>query len=314
MKVSSIVFLATLLLGGMAAMASAQWLTQDRPDYAPGETATLTGSGFAPGENVVLQVLHADDTPDSSAGADHEPWTVVADESGGLVTTWHVCEDDCVGQSLLATADGQTSGLHADTAFMDSGPPVNTPRPEYPATDGTVNAILELGNTVYLGGTFTAVGPYTGSGVPIDASSGVPVAGFPKITGTVFAAVPDGSGGWYIGGSFTSVGGLARNRVAHIDASNNVTAWNPNANNEVRALAVSGSIVYAGGLFNGAGSIGGATRSFIAALDATTGLASTWTPNANGVVNTLTVNGSTVYAGGTFTIIGGQTRNRIGGP
>lgn len=275
MRFFSIVLVAVLLLSAMTAVASAQWLTQDRADYAPGETATLTGSGFAPGESVVLQVLHATATPDS--GADHEPWPVVADESGRFVTSWHVCEDDCVGESLLATADGQTSSLHAETAFMDSGPlPSDTPRAELPVTNGDgindgINAIVELGNTVYIGGSFTVVGPYTGTGVPIDASSGVPVAGFPKVNGQVHAVIPDGSGGWYIGGFFTNVGGLVRNRVAHIDASNNVTAWNPNANNAVLTLAVSGSTVYAGGLFNGAGSIGGAARNFIAALDATTG-------------------------------------------
>jgi hypothetical protein len=51
----------------------------------------------------------------------------------------------------------------------------------------------------------------------------------------------------------------------------------------------------------------------IAALDATTGAASAWDPNATvfGSVYTLTVSGSTVYAGGEFTFIGGQARHRI---
>jgi hypothetical protein len=76
----------------------------------------------------------------------------------------------------------------------------------------------------------------------------------------------------------------------------------------VLALAISGSTVYAGGIFTG---IGGQTRNRIAALDAATGLSTIWNPNANNTVRALAVSGSTVYAGGDFTTIGGQTRNRI---
>src|SRR5437016_1937073 len=93
-------------------------LTSDKSDYAPGTTATLTGADFSPGETVTLVVHHADATPDS--GAEHEPWTVVADSSGGFVTTWHVCEDDCIGATLKATADGQSSALHAEAIFTDA--------------------------------------------------------------------------------------------------------------------------------------------------------------------------------------------------
>src|SRR2546427_12849804 len=73
-------------------------------------------------------------------------------------------------------------------------------------------------------------------------------------------------------------------------------------------MAVSGSTVYAGGVF---AYIGGQARNRIAALDATSGAATAWNPNANNVVYTLAVSGSTVYAGGGFTGIGGPARNRI---
>jgi hypothetical protein len=66
--------------------------------------------------------------------------------------------------------------------------------------------------------------------------------------------------------------------------------------------------VYAGGNFV---FIGGATRYYIAALDATTGLATAWDPGANDSVSAFAVSGSTVYVGGGFTAIGGQSRNRI---
>src|SRR5206468_2385125 len=115
----------------------------------------------------------------------------------------------------------------------------------------------------------------------------------------------------YASGYFTSIGGLARNRIAAFDATTGaVTAWDANADCCVSALAVSGSTVYAGGSFS---SIGGKARHSIAALHRTTGEATSWNPNAHGTatswdfdssrVDALAVSGSTVYAGGTFASI-----------
>jgi len=104
------------LLAATSAQAQAE-LASDQPDYAPGATAYLTGTGFAPNETVAMQVVHADGEP--STGEDHEVWYVDADDQGGFVTSWHVCEDDCVGELLLATAD-QASGAHAETLFTDA--------------------------------------------------------------------------------------------------------------------------------------------------------------------------------------------------
>ena len=67
---------------------------------------------------------------------------------------------------------------------------------------------------------------------------------------------------------------------------------------------MSGSMVYAGGLFT---SIGGQSRRHVAALDATTGLVTTWDPGADDNVWTLAVSGSTVYVSGDFSIICGQS-------
>src|SRR5438128_2631663 len=182
-------------------------------------------------------------------------------------------------------------------------------REDFYVTNGTVNAAVLSGGTLYIGGAFTQVGPATGGGVPIDATSGTPVSGFPKVLGSVAAVAPDGSGGWYIGGSFTSVGGAPRSNVAHILADFTVSAWNPNADGAVSALAVRGTTVDSGGEFSGGA---GQPRSRAAALDAVTGLATAWNPTATGssnaYVSALAVSGTTVYAGGAFTSIGGQPR------
>jgi len=157
------------------------------------------------------------------------------------------------------------------------------------------------------------VGPNTGSWVPISAATAQPVAPFLRVNGEVWACAPDGVGGWYIGGKFTRVGGIARNRIARILPNGLVDRhWDPDADGGaqtgVLALAVSGSTVYVGGEF---GSIGGQPRNKIAALDAVTGQATAWDPNANATVEALAVSGSTVYAAGWFTGIGGQPRNNL---
>ena len=68
--------------------------------------------------------------------------------------------------------------------------------------------------------------------------------------------------------------------------------------------------ILVGGYFS---SIGGQTRYHIARLDATTGLADSFNPNANGInVYSIAVQADgKILVGGFFTNIGGQTRNNI---
>jgi hypothetical protein len=76
----------------------------------------------------------------------------------------------------------------------------------------------------------------------------------------------------------------------------------------VDAIVVSGSTVYVGGGFT---SIGGQSRNNIAALDASTALATAWNPNSDNGVRQLSLVGSVLYAAGDFQNIGGQARDRL---
>lgn len=176
-------------------------------------------------------------------------------------------------------------------------------------TNGTVHVIECTSNTIYLGGTFTQVGPDTGNYVAISRATGQVSGFFPRIIGEVDSCISDEAGGWYIGGAFTQVGALARQYLAHILADGRVDpAWNPSPDGAVAALAFSGGTVYVGGRFS---SISGQNRNRLAALDGVSGAALAWNPNVNSTVRTLVIANGTIYVGGTFTSIASQTRNHL---
>lgn len=115
-----------------SAVTMAATVTTNKNDYAPGETAIITGTGFQAGEVVTLQVVHTDGTEEVvndqynhivTDGEGHEPWNVTADANGSISTTWYVHPDDSLGATFLLTAKGGTSGLTAQHIFTD-GPMV----------------------------------------------------------------------------------------------------------------------------------------------------------------------------------------------
>lgn len=183
-----------------------------------------------------------------------------------------------------------------------------TVRTDFPISNGTINAQVLSGTTLYVGGSFTSVGSVTGSGAPVDTTTALAQYGFPRVIGQINAAITDGAGGWYIAGSFSAVGAVARANVAHVRADHSVAPWNPGTNGVVRALTQVGGTIYLGGDFT---TVSGQARNRIAAVDTAIGTPSAWNPNANNSVRTIVVNGSDVLVGGLFTSIGGDSRNRI---
>ncbi len=122
--------------------------------------------------------------------------------------------------------------------------------------------------------------------------------------GNVYALAVIGSD-LYVGGAFTTAGGVSANRVAKWDGTN-WSALGTGVNGQVNALAVVGSDLYAGGVFSSAG---GSPASNIAKWNGTN-----WSALGAGVssaVNALAVIGSDLYVGGSFITAGSITVNRV---
>jgi trimeric autotransporter adhesin len=193
-------------------------------------------------------------------------------------------------------------GVPADAA--------ETARENFWITDGEVRAIESVGDALYLGGEFTAVGPALGSAGVFDFASGdvrTPHAG---VNGPVYAVSPDFAGGFYIGGDFTRVRGELRRNLAQIDANGEVTSWDPGVEGIVYCIARSGTKVFFGGEFT---SVGGEARTSLAWVDADTGQLSTWAPypESVGTITCLAVSASHLYVGGRFSRIDFATRNDV---
>ena len=167
------------------------------------------------------------------------------------------------------------------------------PNTDMCVTNASVYAIAVDSDYTYIGGNFTYVGPNISSGAVLTTSNSLPNLTFPRVNGRVEACIPDGSGGWIIGGRFSEVGKYTRNHIAHINSDATVDeSWDPNANNTVYAIAIIGGDIYVGGDFT---SIGGQIRNRIAKLYISDDKADpSWNPNANGWINSIATNGDDI--------------------
>jgi hypothetical protein len=182
---------------------------------------------------------------------------------------------------------------------------------------GEVRAVAQIGGTIYVGGSFTAVGNGTPSIarsnlVAIDATSGQLVTAFDPHPDNAVNTLLVSAGGThlYAGGVFNNVRGCSQcDRLAMLDPATGaaVATFGPRPNAAVLSLARAGNTLFVGGTF---ATVGGRRRVRFAAVDATTGRIGGMTMHADGAVRDLTVNpgGTTLYLAGAFTAVGGATR------
>ena len=214
-----------------------------------------------------------------------------------------------------------------------------------PRFDDYANVIAIDGDVAYVGGDFANVDEldaWAGSGevlethairrlVAIDLTNGEVFDNWlPNPDAQVTAIVVEGSK-VYVGGQFKNLftGGdpgdiVAQEGVAAFNkADGNAAAvldpWNPVVDNMVRTIAISGTKVYLGGDFH---DVNGTTRHRLAAVNlADASLDAAWDPNmglgligdppvsddSSGVF-VITIDGTTLYAGGGFIEAAGEAR------
>lgn len=112
----------------------------------------------------------------------------------------------------------------------------------------------------------------------------------------------------FIAGSFTSVNTSPATNLAMLDTSSGDLLWAGDVNGAVNSSAVVGDFLYIAGAFS---LVQGQPRAGLARYVLTSGtpILDAWTLDTNAAVGVLQVDASGgVYAGGSFTVIGGQAR------
>jgi PKD repeat protein len=196
--------------------------------------------------------------------------------------------------------------------------------------DGAVNAIVQVGDTMVVGGTFTSVTPSSGGAalpqayvLAFDATTGQIRSGFrPVLDGAVNALVAGADGqSVYVGGSFGTVNGQRSKSVALLSLADGraVAGFRtPVLNGVVTDLRLSSGRLWLGGSFS---KLYQQPRPAIATVDATTGAADPFfsldvAGTHNGGRTSLqkfdiTPDGSKLLAIGNFTTVGGQARHQV---
>ncbi|TWD83283.1 PKD domain-containing protein [Kribbella amoyensis] len=146
--------------------------------------------------------------------------------------------------------------------------------------DGSVKSIVQVGNTILIGGVFTQI--QAASGGPIlarrnlaafDATTGAISTSFaPNPDGEVTTIIPSGDGSTvYIGGSFNNVSGAASVSTARINATTGarVTTFVPPAlTGRIKDMRLVGNRLWLAGTFT---HVQGRAQAALATVNATTG-------------------------------------------
>ncbi len=229
--------------------------------------------------------------------------------------------------TVMATLVGiaPSQAVSIEQGSIPTADPVDfTPR----VIDGEVRAITQVGNRVFVGGTFTQVRQVTGNVLftrnslfAYDRTTGLIDTGFvPVLTGAVDAlgAAPGGTA-VFAGGNFTTVNGVNNYGITKLNVSNGtrVSGFTATTSGRVRDLKVHGNKVYLGGDL---WAINGVSRPRLGAIDATTGAIDTTLnvgptlPRVNSMwVQKLDVSpdGTKLAIIGNFLAVGGVDRKQI---
>lgn len=227
-----------------------------------------------------------------------------------------------VGATLLVGAAPAAAVQAPHDRVVSADPADFTPH----VLNGRVNAIVVVGSTVVVGGSFKEVQEPGGQIVArknlfaFDSTTGALSTAFrPGINGKVFTLATDGTD-VFIGGAFSRVNRTDTSRLVKLDLEGRTVATfsAPVTGAAVNDLAYANSLLYVGGAFS---HVGGVPRSAFAAVDGTTGATVAgvnvaFTGLHNGGTThvaklDVTPDGTRLVAIGNFTTVGGQARRQI---
>jgi hypothetical protein len=194
--------------------------------------------------------------------------------------------------ATLTTVHGCDSVLHLDLSFMPS--PENSELATNWVADGMIYDVDHdsVNNRMIVTGEFTGFHHRSYDLNLIDQVTGEPTNVLPPLStdGTINDIVPDGNGGYFVFGSFTSIGDSLRTNMAQLDANFEVTAWQTNFTNFAHNVKVRGNYILSN---NG---------NFCFALDKTTGN-HLWSITTNGTFYAMELIDGYVYIGGDFFLL-----------
>ena len=171
--------------------------------------------------------------------------------------------------------------------------------------DGTVSAVAETRDHIFVAGNLYDVGRPYGGGRPVRLDTGEPDMNFPQVAGAVYAVACDGAGGWFIGGDFSAVNGCSRHHLAHILRGGALSTWTPAVDSTVWSLGISGGVLLVGGDFL---SIDGRAREHLGAFDVRSGTLRSLHADVDGSVRAVCAVGRQLFVGGSFAHASGQER------
>jgi hypothetical protein len=137
----------------------------------------------------------------------------------------------------------------------------------------------------------------------------------------VLAVVPDGSGGWFVGGAFGKRDGVPCPNLVHFTSSGRIDPrFCPAPNGRVVALLADRGALFVAGSFT---RVGAARRNYLAALDEASGRLQRWDAHIAGKIYydrgdpiprgvwSLAAHGHTLFIAGQFDSIAGRPRQNV---
>ncbi|MFF0316044.1 hypothetical protein ACFYPH_15645 [Micromonospora sp. NPDC005252] len=209
--------------------------------------------------------------------------------------------------------------------LVSANPSDTTPH----ARDGETRAFAQVGNTVFVGGSFTQLRQTASSAwitqrylFAYDRTTGTMSTSFlPVLDGAVNTLLAGPGGTLIVGGAFKNVNGVSRKNLVALNPATGaiIDSWVGRSDGgTVRDLVLSGNSLYVAGAFNW---LNGTAHAGLGRLNATTGaidptFAVDATVGRHGTTSyvwtiDVTPDGGTLVLGGNFTLVNDLPRNQI---